>query len=41
MLHAMRLGFVHPVKEEYLEFEAPLPEDMDSIVEALKRLDLR
>ena len=25
-LHAMILGFVHPITGEYLEFEAPLPE---------------
>ena len=41
MLHAMRLGFAHPGKQQYLEFEAPLPEDMDRLVEALKQLDLQ
>ena len=28
MLHAEYLGFVHPTENLYLEFEAPLPEDM-------------
>jgi 23S rRNA pseudouridine1911/1915/1917 synthase len=39
MLHAMRLGFVHPGRQQYLEFESPLPEDMDRLVEALKKLE--
>lgn len=25
-LHAKVLGFVHPLKNKYMEFEAPLPE---------------
>jgi len=27
-LHAYKLGFIHPAKKEYVEFTAPLPEDM-------------
>lgn len=34
-LHAGVLGFVHPVKQEYMEFEAPLPEYFKQIVEKL------
>jgi len=32
-LHAGILGFVHPEKEEFLRFEAPLPDDMDQVLE--------
>jgi len=35
MLHARYLGFVHPVKGEYMEFEAPLPEEMKKFIEGL------
>jgi 23S rRNA pseudouridine1911/1915/1917 synthase len=28
MLHAAVLGFAHPTSGEYVEFRAPLPEDM-------------
>lgn len=38
MLHAYRLSFSHPGKDELLTFEAPLPEDMASILEELRRL---
>ena len=35
-LHAATLGFVHPVSGETLSFEAPLPEDMATILERLR-----
>ena len=35
-LHAATLGFVHPVSGDYLSFEAPLPEDMATILEKLR-----
>ena len=35
MLHACHLGFLHPAKDIYLEFEAPLPDDMSAAVEFL------
>ncbi len=41
MLHAKRLGFFHPDQERYLEFESPLPEDMDHALLALNWLDLQ
>jgi 23S rRNA pseudouridine1911/1915/1917 synthase len=41
MLHSRRLGFAHPDQKRYLEFEAPLPDDMDNAVLALKWLDLQ
>ncbi len=34
-LHASVLGFIHPVSQEPLHFEAPLPADMSALIEAL------
>ncbi len=31
-LHAATLGFVHPVSQEYLRFEAPLPDDLRALI---------
>lgn len=39
-LHAMVLGFVHPSTGEYMEFEAPLPEYFEKLLERLRR-DMR
>ena len=36
MLHAYRLGFIHPVTHKFMEFETPLPEDMDQAIQALR-----
>jgi 23S rRNA pseudouridine1911/1915/1917 synthase len=35
-LHARRLGFVHPRREEYREFDCPMPEDMGSLLSLLR-----
>ncbi|MFO7592881.1 MAG: 23S rRNA pseudouridine(1911/1915/1917) synthase RluD [Pseudomonadota bacterium] len=35
-LHASRLGLVHPVTGEYMEWTAPLPEDMQHLLEVLR-----
>lgn len=35
-LHAATLGFIHPATGEHLEFEAPLPPDMEELVAALR-----
>ncbi|MGG1398316.1 RluA family pseudouridine synthase [Bacillus salipaludis] len=35
-LHAGVLGFVHPRTQEYLEFEAPLPNDFERLLEQLR-----
>jgi 23S rRNA pseudouridine1911/1915/1917 synthase len=35
-LHAGVLGFIHPRTEEYLEFEAPLPEEFKALIEDMK-----
>ena len=37
VLHAGVLGFVHPVSEEYLEFEVPLPEDYVALLAELRQ----
>ena len=34
-LHAAKLGLQHPVTDEYLEWEQPMPEDMIRLLEAL------
>jgi len=34
-LHAATLGFIHPVTQERLEFSAPLPADMDTLLALL------
>ncbi|MDO9267922.1 MAG: 23S rRNA pseudouridine(1911/1915/1917) synthase RluD [Methylobacter sp.] len=34
-LHAAKLGLQHPVTDEYLEWEQPMPEDMTRLLEAL------
>lgn len=36
MLHAHKLGFMHPVTGEWLEFTAPMPQDMEKLLNVLK-----
>jgi 23S rRNA pseudouridine1911/1915/1917 synthase len=38
MLHAAQLCFTHPVSGDRLSFEAPLPDDMASLLEALRKV---
>ena len=38
MLHAWRLGFVHPGEEKRVSFEAPIPSDMQILLESLRNL---
>ncbi len=35
-LHAKRLGLTHPVSGEWIEWEAPLPDDMQQLLEVLR-----
>ncbi|WP_238996480.1 RluA family pseudouridine synthase [Paenibacillus pinistramenti] len=35
-LHAAVLGFIHPRSGEYLEFKAPIPEDMEGLLAVLR-----
>ncbi|HEY9216930.1 MAG TPA: RluA family pseudouridine synthase, partial [Phenylobacterium sp.] len=37
-LHAAVLGFVHPVTDERLHFESPLPEDLATLQRLLEGL---
>ena len=40
MLHAKKLGFIHPVEGQYMEFKSPIPGDMDRVIQSLKSLNL-
>lgn len=35
MLHADRLGFIHPSKKEYMELSSPIPKDMAELLDIL------
>ena len=35
-LHAAVLGFIHPTKAEYMEFNAPLPQDIEDLLFSLR-----
>ena len=35
-LHAQTLGFIHPTTQQYMEFEAPLPEYFETLLKTLK-----
>jgi 23S rRNA pseudouridine1911/1915/1917 synthase len=36
-LHASTLEFKHPTTEEMVKFEAPLPQDMQNLLELLRK----
>jgi 23S rRNA pseudouridine1911/1915/1917 synthase len=36
VLHAMTIGFVHPTSGEYMEFEAPIPEYFEKLLEIMR-----
>jgi 23S rRNA pseudouridine1911/1915/1917 synthase len=38
MLHAWRLGFTHPATETTVSVEAPIPEDMETLIDELKKI---
>ncbi len=38
-LHAAKISFVHPKSGEEVHFESPLPADLESMLEQLKRID--
>jgi len=40
-LHARHLGFIHPIKKEYYSFDAPLPPDMQYLLDVLSDLPMR
>ncbi len=37
LLHAYKLGFVHPDTDEYMEFTAPLPDYFEKVLEILRK----
>lgn len=37
MLHAWRLGFTHPATGEWVVFESPIAEDMEALIERLRK----
>lgn len=41
MLHARRLGFTHPVSGEWMQFEAPLPQDINELLQNLKQGNIK
>ena len=40
-LHALSLGFFHPMEGKRREFTAPLPDDMEALLEALREHRIR
>ena len=36
MLHAEKIGFVHPTTKEYMEFTAPVPDRFKEILEEFR-----
>ena len=38
MLHAWRIGLTHPMTEEMVSFEAPIPSDMQAVIKALRQI---
>lgn len=39
MLHAQTLGFIHPDRGTYCTFEAPVPSDMEELIDALEGME--
>ena len=39
-LHAHELSIKHPISEQQLQFEAPLPEDFTKLIEDMKELNV-
>jgi len=37
LLHAYKLGFIHPVKKDWVRFTAPLPKDFKKVIAKLKK----
>jgi 23S rRNA pseudouridine1911/1915/1917 synthase len=36
MLHAFRIGFIHPLTGDEMHFETPLPEDFEDVLRMLR-----
>jgi len=41
MLHSRKLRFIHPDNKKYMEFEAPVPDDIDQALNTLRHLDFQ
>ncbi len=39
-LHAFQLGFYHPIAQKWLEFQSPLPEDMSSVIQEIRKFEV-
>jgi 23S rRNA pseudouridine1911/1915/1917 synthase len=39
-LHAKTLGFIHPITQEEVFFESPIPEDMQKVIEKWRNYSL-
>jgi len=39
-LHACKLGFYHPVSQEWMEFKAPVADDIKSVIDRLERQEI-
>ena len=37
-LHAKSLGFIHPTKNKFINFESELPKDFNKLLELLEKL---
>ncbi len=37
LLHAFKVGYIHPITEEYMEFERPFPAHFDEVLENVRR----
>lgn len=37
MLHAFKIGFMHPIKNEWIEFTSPMPQDMEDLLNYLRQ----
>ena len=40
LLHAHKVGFIHPVTNEYMEFSREVPEYFEEVLETLRRRQL-
>ncbi len=40
-LHAQQLGFIHPVTKEQINFESPLPSDIENVIEKWRKYGVR
>ena len=36
LLHAYKIGFIHPTTKEYMEFESELPEHFKDVLDKIK-----